>query len=1428
MSFDRILFILTTKIIFMKSIILVTLSFFISFLFSAQTIYKDYQDGIIIFQLKVDKSFKIFPSLGGEVAFKSVPLLNKMNSKYKFEKVIQLYPNHKNELLERTYQINFLDPHKIDQFIKELAAFNEIEYAERKELHHTTLTPNDPGYTNSTSNGQWALFQINAAQAWDISTGSSGTVVAVTDNAININHPDLINKMLPGHDAVDNDSDPSPCGSNDGFHGSHVSGIVGAESNNNLGIASIGYDVSILPVKIGDCNGSLTGGFEGIVWAADNGADVINMSWGGSGSSTYGQNVCDYAWNQGSILIAAAGNDGVNSVFYPAGYNNVVSVASTTTGDVKSGFSNYGAWIDISAPGSSILSTNAGTGYQVTQGTSMASPLVAGLVGLMKSHATGASNTDILNCLYSSATNIDGANSNFVGQLGAGRINAHQAMICSNNFAYQLDAGIASIEAPNGNLCGDTYSPQVIVRNFGSNTLTTLTITYQVSGSPAQVFNWSGNLSTGQSEIVTFPAITSSSGSYVFTATSSLPNGNTDQNTSNDQTTANFSIIPNGDQVNLSILTDCYGSEISWSVTDNQSTVVASGGSYADVAGGQLESATICLAPGCYTFNIADSYGDGLNGSQWNTCAVNGDYYMEDSNGNRLFSMTVNNGNFGNGTSHTFCIASPLADDAGIVSISSPVGTYCNSSISPSVAIQNLGNQNLTSCVINYQVTGGTLQTFNWTGTLTSNQTAVVALPVMNAINGINNFIAYTTLPNGNVDANNLNDSSSTNFTVYSSGLNLPFTEDFENGFSNQNWSIVNPDGGITWELATIAGTTPGNQAAKMDFFNYGQQGQRDFITTPMLDLSNQNTVNLYFEYAYRRYDQNTTDSLILLISTDCGQTYSRLLALGENGTGSFATAVTSLAAFTPGAGNWCTGSVGADCFNVDLSSYAGQSNVFIRFQGYNAGTTGNNLFIDNINITGDFVSNCPELTTSKTDVSCFGASNGLVNISSTNGVAPFTYSLDNITYGSNTSFSGLSQGTYNAFVKGADGCVDSLQFLINEPSAIVINAVPTDADCGQTNGQISVNATGGTSAYQYSIDGGSTYSSLSSYSSLAAGSYSVFVQDANSCVQSTSTTIVSNASFTLSTSGNQSICIGDAVIISASGVPSGGSYTWGQGVGNGSTHSVSPTLSTTYTVTGTDLNGCTSTETLDVIVNSVPSVSITPTSASICDGETTTLIASGAQTYSWNGGSTGNTLTVSPNSTTTYTVIGQNGTCTSLSTSQTINVSPTPTVTANANNTSVLINESVNFDVNGSNANNYGWDFGDGSSSSIANISHSYSSVGTYVVTLTGELNGCSATANVTIMVGDAIGLEENLSWSAGFYPNPSDGILTIQTSRAVGQTELNVFDVQGKLVLPPIYINSNESIKIVNFSDLNEGVYILSFINGNERLNKRMSILK
>ncbi|MFT5601305.1 MAG: hypothetical protein ACI9N1_001548, partial [Flavobacteriales bacterium] len=1310
------------------SILLLFISFFNFGTSFSQSVYPDYQDGVLIFQFKTNVDVKALADENGLVSIDKISQLRQLEIKYGIQEVKQLFPRHKDPLLSRTFQVEFSNASKVLAFAETVSKSLGIEYAERKELHHTTLTPNDPNYGTAT-NAQWALFQINAELAWDISTGNSATIVAVTDNAINIAHPDLINKMLPGYDAVDSDNDPSPCGTNTGFHGSHVSGIVGAETNNNLGIASIGYDVSILPVKIGNCSGSLTAGYEGITWAADNGAHVINMSWGGSGSSAYGQNVCNYAWGQGAILIAAAGNDGVSSIFYPAGYNNVVSVASTTTGDAKSSFSNYGTWIDISAPGSSILSTNEGTGYQVTQGTSMASPMVAGLVGLIKSHAASATNTDIINCLYSSAANIDGANASYINQLGAGRIDAHQALICASTYALALDASIREITNPVGNICSGTYTPTVELRNYGSTTLTSVDITYQVSGSAAQIYNWTGNLTSAQAAVITLPSITSVDGAYTFTATSSNPNSGTDQNLTNDSQTSNYTIISSGDQVSLALTLDCFGSEISWSITDASSNIMAAGGPYGDVAGGQVQNELICLAPGCYTFAINDSYGDGMYGSQWGSCSVNGDYLLTDASSNVLVQMTAVNGDFGNGTTHSFCISSAVADDAGITQIVSPSGVYCSSNFIPEVVLQNFGNQVLTSATIEYQLGGGALQTFNWTGSLATNQSVNLVLPGMTGANGTATFTANTTLPNGNTDGNVGNDGSTSNVSIYNTALPLPFTEDFEtNGFVNQNWTIGNPDNDFTWEIQPIVGTAPGSNAARLNFYDYAQQGQRDGMTTVPISFAGYTSVTMTFEHAYRRYNQTLTDSLIILVSTDCGQTYSRVFAGGEDGTGSFATAATTTTAFIPAAtAEWCMGTVGASCFSVNLDVYAGSGSVLVKFESYNAGTTGNNLYVDNINITGVPATSCPIASATVTDASCFGVIDGSITASAAGGVAPLSYSIDGTTFGSSPNFSGLTAGTYTVYVRGADNCTDSTTSNITEPSEITFTNTVSDASCSSANGSITVSAVGGASGYlyssdggvttqtsnvlsglaagsyqimvtdangcssaavaatvssgsgptatssatnttcslangsitltasggvtpyQYSSDGGSTYQSSNVFNSLLSGTYAISVLDANSCAF-TSTASITNTggNFTLGVSSDQTICEGNSATFAASGLPNGGTYNWDNALPSVASHTVSPIVTATYQVIGTDASGCSQTLTTTVNVTATPIVTVSATNDTICSGDSLTMVANGAQTYFWNTGETSSIYTVSPNNQTSYTVIGNNGSCSS------------------------------------------------------------------------------------------------------------------------------------------------------------------------------------
>jgi serine protease len=435
------------------SILLITASSF------AQEDKPLYQDGKIWFKVKADYPVFMKMSFKGEdlsnpmnLPLNTLEFLLTINDQFQFENLSRPFHMAKGyEPLENTYLIEFSDFQNADILVKALEDIDVVEYAERVPMNYSSYSPNDPYYNTSNL---WGLFKINAANAWNYSTGSSAITVAVVDNAIDITHSDLSGNIwtnpgeiasngvdddgngyiddVNGWDSGDDDNNPNP--PNTSFdHGTHVSGTVGASTDNNTGVASIGFGISIMPVKAtaNSANpSSVTNGYDGIIYAAASGADVINMSWGGYGYSTTGQNVINYAHNQGCVIVAAAGNDDVTTSHYPSSYNYVISVASSASSDQKSSFSNYGSDIDVTAPGSSIYSTMPGGGYAYKSGTSMASPLVAGLCGLMLSLNPALTSSDIETCLVNTCVNIDTQNPSYINQLGGGRIDAAAAMSC--------------------------------------------------------------------------------------------------------------------------------------------------------------------------------------------------------------------------------------------------------------------------------------------------------------------------------------------------------------------------------------------------------------------------------------------------------------------------------------------------------------------------------------------------------------------------------------------------------------------------------------------------------------------------------------------------------------------------------------------------------------------------------------------------------------------------------------------------------------------------------------------------------------------------------------------------------------------------------------------------------------------------------------
>ena len=344
--------------------------------------------------------------------------------------------NQTNDLpdLSMIYLLTLKRGSDIESAIAELKKLPEIEFAEPNYIIRALKTPNDTYFGS-----QWALKKISAEAAWDAEIGTNETIAAVIDTGVDYTHSDLSgSKVIKGKDFVNGDMFPM----DDNGHGTHLAGIIGAITNNSNGIAGLNWNCRILAVKVLNAagDGSAIDVANGIAYAADNSADVINMSFGDYNDVSTIRSAVAYAYSKGSVLIAAAGNENTSNLMYPAAYKDyVIAVAATDQNDVRSDWgsdpfsgekraSNYGTWVDVSAPGSTIYSTWLHDTYANKNGTSMATPNVSGLAALILSQNPSLSQTSVKSRILSSCDNIDGQNPGFVGLLGSGRINAARAL----------------------------------------------------------------------------------------------------------------------------------------------------------------------------------------------------------------------------------------------------------------------------------------------------------------------------------------------------------------------------------------------------------------------------------------------------------------------------------------------------------------------------------------------------------------------------------------------------------------------------------------------------------------------------------------------------------------------------------------------------------------------------------------------------------------------------------------------------------------------------------------------------------------------------------------------------------------------------------------------------------------------------------------
>ena len=367
-----------------------------------------------------------------------------------------------NRGLSRVFEFNLDDETDVQTLANLISKIDAVEYAEPRIIrtfegsgssanpgYRIDALPNDPFYSL-----QWYLPSISAPPAWDYSKGDPSVIIAIVDNGVERAHPDLASRMwvnsdeTPGNGVDDDgngfiddfygwdfalaDNDPKPDYDSTGMtHGTHVSGIAAASMDNGKGIAGVAPLCKIMAVKAGSGN-AITNGAEGITYAYENGAKVINLSWGGYFSSSLEEDAIINAINLGILVVAAAGNDNSNEPHYPSSYAQVLSVASINSDSKKTSWSNYGETIDLCAPGNIIYSTivleSGVSSYAYLSGTSMASPVVAGVAGLVFAANPTWHQGKVAVKILNSGDYIYDVNPQYAGELGFGKVNAYKAV----------------------------------------------------------------------------------------------------------------------------------------------------------------------------------------------------------------------------------------------------------------------------------------------------------------------------------------------------------------------------------------------------------------------------------------------------------------------------------------------------------------------------------------------------------------------------------------------------------------------------------------------------------------------------------------------------------------------------------------------------------------------------------------------------------------------------------------------------------------------------------------------------------------------------------------------------------------------------------------------------------------------------------------
>ena len=676
------------------------------------------------------------------------------------------------------------------------------------------------------------------------------------------------------------------------------------------------------------------------------------------------------------------------------------------------------------------------------------------------------------------------------------------------------DAGILQVDSPTGQFCGDTFTPEVTLRNSGSSNLTSVEIHYQIDANPPAVLNWTGNLAPYTNESVTLPSMTQG-GSHTFTAWTEQPNSVLDQNLANDTASSAYNGVTNGIEIFTHVIEDCWGSEVTWTIEDATSSVVLSGGPYADGNPLNLNRDSVCVEVGCYDFIINDTYGDGMFGSQYGSCNDDGDYYIITEFGDTVVQM--NDPDFGSSITHNFCVSAPATADFTSSSPSECVGqsfTFSDNSSNATSWSWDFG-ANATPAtatgagphVVTYSA-GGTktvaLQ-INGTGPSTSQTVTVNALPSTPTI-------------------------STSGATTICDGASVSLTSSQPIG---NVWST-------TETSSTIAVTTSGS-------YSVTYTDPNGCVATSAPTVVTVNAIP-------------TISSGTVLDPHACATATGSIQVAGS-GTGDVSWSGTASGSANGVSLPYTIPGLAAGSYNITFTN-----------------TTGCASTVLSQSLTDPNPPATPTITASGAITFCDGGSVDLVSSQGSGNAWTTSETSQTITV--------TTTGTYAVTYTDGNGCSAS-----SAPINVTVNPNPT-APTITASGPTTFCA-GGSVDLVSSYGTGNSWSTLETTQTITIttqGAYNVTYTDGNGCSAiSSNEVIVINANPTVDAGTDATICDGDDFILNATGA---NTYVWDSGDPNGST--VLPAVgTTTYSVTGTDANGCTDSDDVTVTVNPLPTVSM-------------------------------------------------------------------------------------------------------------------------------------------------------------------------------------------------------------------------------------------